>query len=48
MLLYILFIAQQLTEIQNATIVNAAASLQQFATIPTTLTSKLATIFKNS
>ena len=39
-----LFIAQQLTEIQNATIVNAAASLQQFATIPTTLTSKLATI----
>jgi len=39
-----LFIAQQLTEIQNATIVNAVASLQQFATIPTTLTSKLATI----
>jgi DNA repair exonuclease SbcCD ATPase subunit len=39
-----LFIAQQLTEIQNATIVNAAAALKQFATIPTTLTSKLETI----
>jgi hypothetical protein len=39
-----LFIAQQLTEIQNATIVNAAAALKQFETIPTSLTSKLETI----
>jgi hypothetical protein len=35
------FIAQQLTAIQDATIVNALASLQQFSTLPNTLTSKL-------
>lgn len=39
-----LFIAQQLMAIQDATIVNALASLQQFATIPDTLTSKLSTL----
>jgi septal ring factor EnvC (AmiA/AmiB activator) len=39
-----LFIAQQLTAIQDATIVNAIESLNQFATIPTSLTSKLSTI----
>jgi hypothetical protein len=38
------FIAQQLTAIQDATIVNAIESLNQFATIPTSLTSKLSTI----
>ena len=36
-----LFVAQQLMAIQDATIVNALASLQQFSTIPNTLTSKL-------
>jgi uncharacterized protein YoxC len=36
-----LFIAQQLTAIQDATIVNAIASLDQFTKIPETLTSKL-------
>ena len=36
-----LFIAQQAMAIQDATIVNALASLQQFSTIPNTLTSKL-------
>lgn len=39
-----LFIAQQLTAIQDATIVNAIESLNQFATIPTTLVSKLSTV----
>jgi hypothetical protein len=39
-----LFIAQQLTEIQNATITNAIASLKQFETIPVTLLSKIQTI----
>ena len=39
-----LFIAQQLTEIQNATITNAIASLKQFESIPTTLLSKLSTM----
>jgi hypothetical protein len=39
-----LFIAQQLTEIQNATIVNAIESLKQFQSIPTTALSKLQTI----
>jgi hypothetical protein len=38
------FIAGQLTAIQDATIVNAIESLNQFSTIPGTLTSKLATI----
>jgi hypothetical protein len=38
------FIAGQLTAIQDATIVNAIESLNQFSTIPATLTSKLATI----
>jgi DNA-binding protein YbaB len=38
------FIAQQLTAIQDATIVNAIESLNQFATVPATLTSKLQTI----
>jgi hypothetical protein len=38
------FIANQLTAIQDATIVNAIESLNQFATIPATLTSKLETI----
>jgi hypothetical protein len=38
------FIAQQLTEIQNATIVNAIASLKQFESIPTTLLAKIQTI----
>jgi hypothetical protein len=39
-----LFIAQQLTAIQDATIVNAISSLQQFSSIPTTIASKLQTI----
>jgi hypothetical protein len=39
-----LFIAQQLTAIQDATIANAIASLEQFKTIPDSITSKLATI----
>ena len=39
-----LFIAQQLTAIQDATIVNALASLQQFSTLPNTLTSKLSVL----
>ena len=39
-----LFIAQQLTAIQDATIVNAIESLNQFSTIPASLTSKLSTI----
>ena len=39
-----LFVAQQLMAIQDATIVNALASLQQFATIPDTITSKLSTL----
>jgi hypothetical protein len=39
-----LFIAQQLQAIQDATIANAIASLEQFKSIPNTLTSKLATI----
>jgi uncharacterized membrane protein YdfJ with MMPL/SSD domain len=39
-----LFIAQQLTAIQDATIVNAIESLNQFNTLPDTLTSKLDTI----
>jgi division protein CdvB (Snf7/Vps24/ESCRT-III family) len=39
-----LFIAQQLTAIQDATIANAIASLDQFKSIPASLTSKLATI----
>jgi septal ring factor EnvC (AmiA/AmiB activator) len=38
------FIAGQLTAIQDATIVNAIESLNQFSTIPASLTSKLATI----
>jgi hypothetical protein len=38
------FIAAQLTAIQDATIVNALESLNQFATIPASLTSKLSTI----
>lgn len=38
------FIAGQLTAIQDATIVNAIESLNQFATIPASLTSKLSTI----
>jgi hypothetical protein len=38
------FIATQLTAIQDATIVNALASLTQFATVPVTLTTKLKTI----
>lgn len=38
------FIATQLTAIQDATIVNALASLNQFATVPPTLTTKLKTI----
>jgi hypothetical protein len=39
-----LFIAQQLTLLQDATIVNAIESLNQFSTIPGMLTSKLDTI----
>jgi hypothetical protein len=39
-----LFIAQQLTAIQDATIVNAISSLSQFSSVPTTLASKLQTI----
>jgi hypothetical protein len=39
-----LFIAQQLQAIQDATIANAIASLDQFKTIPETLTTKLAAI----
>jgi len=39
-----LFIAQQLTAIQDATIVNAIESLNQFAAVPATLISKLQTI----
>lgn len=39
-----LFIAQQLTAIQDATIVNAIESLNQFTSLPDTLTSKLDTI----
>ena len=39
-----LFIAQQLTAIQDATIVNAIESLNQFATVPASLTSKLQTL----
>lgn len=38
------FIAQQLMAIQDATIVNAIESLNQFSTVPDTLTSKLATV----
>lgn len=38
------FIAQQLTAIQDATIANAIASLDQFKSIPEDLSSKLATI----
>jgi hypothetical protein len=38
------FIAALQTAIQDATIVNAIASLNQFATVPVTLTSKLKTI----
>lgn len=38
------FIAQQLTAIQDATIVNAIESLNQFAAVPATLTSKLQTL----
>jgi hypothetical protein len=39
-----LFIAQQLTAIQDATIVNAISSLSQFSSVPVTLASKLQTI----
>lgn len=39
-----LFIAQQAMAIQDATIVNALASLQQFATLPASIESKLTTI----
>lgn len=39
-----LFVAQQLMAIQDATIVNAIESLNQFSTVPDTLTSKLATV----
>jgi hypothetical protein len=39
-----LFIAQQLTAIQDATIVNAIESLKQFADVPVSLTSKLQTV----
>jgi hypothetical protein len=39
-----LFIAQQLMAIQDATIVNALASLQQFATLPDSITAKLTTL----
>ena len=38
------FIATQLTAIQDATIVNAIAALNQFSTVPLTLTAKLKTI----
>jgi len=38
------FIAQQLTAIQDATIVNAIESLNQFTTVPASLTSKLQTL----
>jgi hypothetical protein len=38
------FIAAQLTAIQDATIVNSIESLNQFSSIPETLSSKLATI----
>lgn len=39
-----LFIAQQLTAIQDATIVNAIESLKQFTSVPTSLTAKLQTL----
>jgi prefoldin subunit 5 len=39
-----LFIATQLTAIQDATIVNALSSLEQFSTVPASITSKLQTI----
>lgn len=39
-----LFIAQQLTAIQDATIVNAIESLKQFSSVPTSLTAKLQTL----
>lgn len=39
-----LFIATQLTAIQDATIVNALSSLEQFKTVPPSITSKLQTI----
>ena len=39
-----LFIAQQLTAIQDATIVNAINSLSQFSTLPTQLTGRLQTL----
>jgi prefoldin subunit 5 len=38
------FIAMQLTAIQDATIVNALSSLDQFSTVPASITSKLQTI----
>lgn len=38
------FIAQQLTAIQDATIVNAIESLKQFTEVPASLTSKLQTV----
>ena len=38
------FIAMQLTAIQDATIVNALSSLEQFSTVPASITSKLQTI----
>jgi DNA repair exonuclease SbcCD ATPase subunit len=38
------FIAQQLTAIQDATIVNAIESLKQFESIPTTLLAKIQTL----
>lgn len=39
-----LFIAQQLTAIQDATIVNALESLKLFSSLPNTLTSKLSSV----
>jgi DNA-binding protein YbaB len=39
-----LFIAQQLTALQDATIVNAIEALNQFSSVPTTISLKLATI----
>ena len=39
-----LFIAQQLTAIQDATIVNAIEALNQFSSVPDTISTKLATI----
>ena len=39
-----LFIAQQLTALQDATIVNAIEALSQFSSVPTTISLKLATI----